>query len=69
MSSTLKSGDRVRISFRNRVGGYSCGDKGTVRKGPRKSPLRGVVYYVVSMDKNAHAWNVVFKADEIEPDV
>ena len=27
-----------------------------------------MVYYVVSMDRNHHAWNVVFKADEVELD-
>jgi hypothetical protein len=67
MSEALKPGDRVRVTLRNRVRGYTFGDKGTVRRGPRKSPISGVVYHVVSMDKDAHAWNVVFNADEITP--
>lgn len=67
MSQELKPGDRVRVSKLNRVKGYRIGDTGIVRKEPRTSPISGVTFYVVSMGKNGHRWNVVFKADAIEP--
>lgn len=63
----LKPEDRVRVSRFSRVKGYRIGDTGIVKRGPRTSPLSGVTFYVVSMDKDGHAWNVVFKEDEIEP--
>jgi hypothetical protein len=68
MSQQLKPGDRIRISKLNRVTRYWSGQTGIVQKGPRTSPISGVIFYVVSMDKDSHAWTVVFKADEIEAD-
>jgi hypothetical protein len=49
------------------VKGYQYGDTGIVQKGPRTSPLSGVTFYVVSMERNDHQWTVVFKEEEIEP--
>jgi hypothetical protein len=68
MSQELKPGDRIRISRCNSVTRYWPGETGIVQKGPRTSLLGGVTFYVVSMDKDSHRWNVVFKADEIEAD-
>ena len=66
MSRELKAGDRVRVTRVSRVWGYQTGDTGTIKRG-KTSPISGVTFYVVSMDKDNHAWNVVFNADEIEP--
>ena len=68
MSLELKPRDRVRVSRFNHVKRYRASDTGIVQKGPRTSPLSGVTFYIVSMDKDSHAWTVVFKEDEIEPD-
>jgi hypothetical protein len=69
MSDAWKVGDRVRVTRRNRMAGYFPGDRGRVRKVAKKSSISGVIYYAVSTDRNAHAWNVLFKAHETELDV
>jgi hypothetical protein len=65
----LKPGDRVRVTSLSRLNGYRIGETGIVRRGPRISRISGVAFYVVSMVKDNHAWNVIFKADEIELNV
>jgi hypothetical protein len=67
VSQELILGDRVRVSRFSRVKGYQIGDTGMLQKQPRTSSISGVTFYTVSMDKDGHRWNVVFKEDEIEP--
>jgi hypothetical protein len=43
-------------------------EKGTVSRGPQKS-ADGTMYYLLMMDKDDPAEVVIFKAEEIEPDV
>ena len=62
----LKPGDHVRVTSLSRVNRYHVGDTGIVRMGPQISPISGVTFYAVSMARDCHAWNVFFKADEIE---
>jgi hypothetical protein len=65
----LKKGDRVRVTARCRVRGYSPGDKGTVMSGPMDAD-EGLREYSVSMDKDGPAVTApVFGENEIEPDV
>jgi hypothetical protein len=68
MSFPLKLGDRVRVTVRNRMAGYTPGDKGTVLR-VSEATATGAHYYSVAMDKDdpAHS-GVVFTEDEIEPD-
>jgi hypothetical protein len=69
MSRGLKKGDRVRVTGLCGVAGYQAGDKGTVLR-EVVSTSRGALYFLVAMDKDdpSHS-GVVFRHDEIEPDV
>jgi hypothetical protein len=69
--TTLKKGDRVRITALIRVPGYQPGDKGTVIWAWGAKCLAGGKggYYVVGMDKNPTPGGATFFPDEIEPDV
>jgi hypothetical protein len=68
MSATLKVGDRVRVKAGVQIPKYPAGDKGTVSRGPQTS-ADGTMYYLLMMDKDDPAEVVIFKAEEIEPDV
>jgi hypothetical protein len=68
MSHPLRVGDRVRLTKRNRLGGYQPGDKGTVIRVPKAAP-GSQPYYIVAMDRDgATGTGVLFTEDEIEPD-
>jgi hypothetical protein len=69
MSRSLKPGESIRVTVRNRMAGYQPGDKGTVMREVADGPS-GTRYYVVAMDKDdPQKTGVVFSDDEIEPDV
>jgi hypothetical protein len=68
MSDPLKVGDRARVKARRRIPHYPAGEKGTVSRGPQTS-TNGTTYYLLVMDKDDPPEEVIFKADEIEPDV
>jgi hypothetical protein len=68
MSGALKVGDRVRVKAGVQIPSYPAGEKGTVSRGPQTS-ADGTTYYLLLMDRDAPAKTVLFKADEIEPDV
>jgi hypothetical protein len=68
MRRELRVGDRMRMSVRSRVEDYPPGAKGVVRGGPKDSARSGVVYYLVSMDKDDPGQTTIFNAEEIEPD-
>jgi hypothetical protein len=68
MSGALKFGDRVRVKAGTQIPNYAVGDGGTVSRGPQTS-ASGTTYYLLKMDKNDPQEEVIFKADEIEPDV
>jgi hypothetical protein len=68
MSDVLKPGDRVRVKAGVQIPHYPAGEKGTVARGPQTS-ADGTTYYLLVMDKDAAAKTVLFKTDEIEPDV
>ena len=68
MSDPLKVGERVRVKAGVRLPKYSGGDKGAVSRGPQSS-ADGSTYYLVVMDKDDPPEAVIFKAEEIEPDV
>jgi hypothetical protein len=69
MSRALQKGQRVRVTVRNRMAGYQPSDKGTVLREATLA-MRGERSYAVAMDKDDPAKNgVVFRFDEIEPDV
>jgi hypothetical protein len=66
--TTLKVGDRVRVTIQCSIPGYLPGDKGTVTRGPHTGPS-GTSYFKVTMDKDDPASRgATFAADEIEPD-
>jgi hypothetical protein len=70
MRATLKVGDRVRVTSRNRVKGYQPGDKGVVLEGPTAYAGSSDTSYIVAMDKDGPGvTSTIFAADEIEPDV
>ena len=65
----VKPGDRVRVTVRSHIAGYQPGDKGTVLRETTLA-MRGERSYSVAMDKDDPAkGGVVFRFDEIEPDV
>jgi hypothetical protein len=67
--SSLKRGDRVRVTLHSRVPGYQAGEKGTVFLGPNASVVGGLPYFVVTMDKDGPVCtSAVFTGDEIELD-
>lgn len=69
MTHSLKPGDRVRITVNAARSGCQPGEKGTVLIGPI---LRGDggLYYIVTLDKGgADATSVIFKAEEVEPEL
>jgi hypothetical protein len=68
MSNALKPGVRVRVKSGVQIPHYPAGEKGTVARGPQTS-ADGTTYYLLLMDRDAHSKTVLFKADEIEPDV
>ena len=68
MSGSLKVGDRVRVKAGTQIPSYTVGDKGIVSRGPQTS-ASGTTYYLLRMDKNDPQEEVIFKAEEIEPDV
>jgi hypothetical protein len=69
MNHSLKPGERIRVTVRNRMAGYQPGDKGMVMREVAEGPS-GTRYYVVAMDKDdAQKTGVVFSDDEIELDV
>ena len=69
MSSTFKSGDRVRVRVENHPAGHRKGDKGTVLRVANLVGTR-IYYYLVGMDKDGPGpRGVHFNAEEIEPDV
>jgi hypothetical protein len=68
MSGELKVGDRVRVTAGVQMPKCPAGAKGTVSRGPQTS-ADGTTYYLLMMDKDEPAKTVLFKADEIEPDV
>jgi hypothetical protein len=69
MSRSLKPGERIRVTVRNRMACYQPGDKGTVL-GTVRPHDGGSPFCLVAMDKDAPAGaGVLFNADEIEPDV
>jgi hypothetical protein len=66
----MQRGDRVRVTGRCRLSGYSPGDKGTVARGPLTSSDGTLRYCHVRMDKvEAVGMSVIFTEGEIEPDV
>jgi hypothetical protein len=66
--TTLKRGDRVRVTAASHVSGYDTGDKGILWR--RTMSARGnEIYYLVQMDKNPAGNAVTFIADEIERDL
>jgi hypothetical protein len=65
MSAPLKVGDIVRVTRRNRVPGYSPGDKGWVAAGPKFLPGRAVPYYLVAMERDGWSRTVPFDEGEI----
>jgi hypothetical protein len=69
MSRGMKKVERVRVTSCSSVAGYQIGDKGTVLR-EVVSTSRGTLYYLVAMDKDdpSHS-GVVFRHDEIEPDI
>jgi hypothetical protein len=68
--TTLKVGDRVRVTARVSARRYSPGEKGTVIRGAKPFADYNVVNYVVSMDKDGPTGTgAVFLADEIERDL
>ena len=69
MSVTLKVGDRVRVTARNRVKGYQPGDKGQVVDGPKTLPDRMEPYYLVVLERDGGLRTVPFDAGEIEADL
>jgi hypothetical protein len=69
MSHELKIGDRIRVTARCRMSGYSAGDKGTVLEGPVSYAGASDQSYVVAMDKDGPgSTTAVFGTDDIEPD-
>jgi hypothetical protein len=67
--TTLKRGDRVRVTGIFSKTKCQIGDKGTI---VRETPLTSsdLLYYVVAMDKDfPDTTGVVFAADEIERDL
>ena len=69
MSHELKIGDRIRVTARCRMSGYSAGDKGTVLEGPVSYAGASDQSYVVAMDKDGPGrTSIIFGADEIETD-
>jgi hypothetical protein len=68
MSRKLKLGDRVRVTWKSRVVGYSPGDKGTVRAGPMILHGQALTFYLVMMDRDDQPRAIPFNADEVEPD-
>ncbi len=69
MNSELKTGDRVRVTARNRMAGYQPGDRGTVLRAST-SALYGERDYTVAMDKDdLAASGAVFTESEIEADL
>jgi hypothetical protein len=68
MGTTLKPGDRVRVTARNRMDSYQPGDTGTVTSGPHVYPS-GTVYFHITMDVQPLAPAIIFLDDEIELDV
>jgi hypothetical protein len=67
MIRELKSGDRVRVTIRNRRVAYEAGDKGTVLWAPTVSSTEQR-FYLVSMDKDGPGHGVTFAPEQIEPD-
>jgi hypothetical protein len=65
--TTLKPGDRVRVTERADKAGCKPGDKGTLLRLPKASS--GESLYIVSLDKEDSGIGFVFLADEIESDV
>ena len=69
MSRGLKKGDRVRVTSWSSVAGYQVGDKGTVLR-EVVTTSRGTLYYLVAKDRDdPNHSGVVFRHDEIEPDL
>ncbi len=69
MSDQLKPGDRVRVTYRNRVQGYVVGDKGMVQAVASIPAIGDQFHYQVAMDKDGGVTRAVFTAEEIERDV
>jgi hypothetical protein len=69
MSEALNVGDRVRVCRANHPHGYPRGAKGTVLRVATRVTT-GAPYYLVAMDGDgSDATGILFRADEIEPDV
>jgi hypothetical protein len=64
--STLKVGDRVRVTMSTPLLCYENGDKGTVISGPTTSISGNMTYYLVRMDENPAPTGVTFFSDEFE---
>ena len=66
MGQSLKPGDRVHITSRNRMAGYQAGDRGTITRAST-SAANGRHYYTVAMDKDdpTHT-GAVFTEGEID---
>jgi hypothetical protein len=69
MSDQLKSGDRIRVTERNRVQGYEAGDKGMVQAVASIPAIGDQLHYQVAMDRDEGVGRVVFTAEEIELDM
>jgi hypothetical protein len=69
MSSTFKSGDRVRVRVETHPHGYRAGDKVTVLRVATLTAT-DIHFYLVAMDRDGReTTGIVFNAEDIEPDV
>ena len=68
MSYESERVQRVRVKAGTRIPRYPAGERGTVNLGPKTS-ASGATYYLLVMDKDDPSDTVLFKAEEIEPDV
>ena len=66
MSRSLRVGDRVRVTHRNRQADYQPGEVGDLVAGPENLPGDRRRYLLVRMPRWGHYWTAVFAEDEIE---